>query len=54
MEVGCALACVAIGRAKIAVYIALGVSSSNVLTKETRSTYWADLRRSPPKVNDAD
>jgi hypothetical protein len=34
--------------------MALGVSRSNVLTKKTRSTDWADLRKSPPKVDDAD
>jgi len=34
--------------------MALGVSRSNVLTKKTRSTNWADLRKSPPKLDDAD
>ena len=34
--------------------MALGVSRSNVLTKKTRSTDWADLRKSPPKADDAD
>jgi putative transposase len=36
------------------VCLALGVSRSNVLTKKTRSTDWADLRKSPPKADDAD
>lgn len=34
--------------------MALGVSHSNVLTKKTRSSDWADLRKSPPKADDAD
>ena len=50
----CALACIARGRAIRAVCMALGVSRSNVLTKKTRSTDWADLRKSPPKADDAD
>ena len=33
---------------------ALGVSRSNILTKKTRSSDWADLRKSPPKADDAD
>jgi hypothetical protein len=31
----------------------LGVSRSNVLTKKTRSSDWADLSKSPPKVDEA-
>ena len=34
--------------------MALGVSRSNVLTKKTRSSEWTDLRKSPPKAEDAD
>ncbi len=34
--------------------LALGVSRSNVLTKKTRSSDWTDLRKSPPKADDAD
>ena len=34
--------------------MALGVSRSNVLTEKTRSSDWADLRKSPPKADDAD
>ncbi len=34
--------------------IALGLSRSNVLTKKTRSSDWTDLRKSPPKLDDAD
>jgi len=34
--------------------MALGVSRSNVLTKKTRSSEWADLRKSPPKGDDAE
>ncbi len=33
---------------------ALSISRRNVLTKKTRSTYWADLRKSPPRADDAD
>ncbi len=50
----CALACIARGRAVRAVCTALGVLRSNVLTKKTRSFDWADLRKSPPKADDAD
>ncbi len=32
----------------------LGVSRSNVLTKKTRSSEWAYLRKSPPRTDDAD
>ena len=49
-KVDCALACIARGRAIRAVCMALGVSRSNVLTKKTRSSDWADLRKSPPKT----
>jgi putative transposase len=34
--------------------MALGVSRSNVLTKKTRSSKWADLRKSPPRAYDKD
>jgi putative transposase len=34
--------------------MALGVSRSKILTKKSRSTDWADLRKSPPKADDAD
>ena len=34
--------------------MALGVSRSKVLSKKTRSTDWADLRKSLPKADDAD
>ena len=34
--------------------MALGLSRSNVLTKKTRSSDWADLRKSPSKADDAD
>ena len=34
--------------------MALSISRSNVLTKKTRSSDWADLRKSPPKADDAD
>ncbi len=34
--------------------MALGVSRSNVLTKKTRPSEWTDLRKSPPKADDAD
>jgi hypothetical protein len=34
--------------------MALGVSRSNVLNKKTRSSEWAVLRKSPPKLDDAD
>ncbi len=50
----CALACIDRERAVRAVCMTLGVSHSNVLTKKTRSTDWADLRKSPPKADDAD
>ncbi len=33
---------------------ALSISRSNVLTKKTRSSDWADFRKSPPKADDAD
>jgi len=33
---------------------ALSISRSNVLTKKTRSSDWADLRKSPPKADDVD
>ena len=33
--------------------MALGVSRSKVLTNKTRSTDWADLRKSPPKADNA-
>jgi transposase-like protein len=49
-----ALACIAWGRAIRTVCMELGVSRSNVLTKKTRSSDWADLRNSPPKADDAD
>jgi len=52
--VDCALACIARGRAIRAVCTALSISRSNVLTKKTRSSDWADLRKSPPKADDAD
>ena len=45
---------IARGRAIRAVCMALGVSCSNVLTKKTRSTDWAGLRKSPLKLEDAD
>jgi hypothetical protein len=32
----------------------LSSSRSKVLTKKNRSTDWADLRKSPPKADDAD
>jgi putative transposase len=31
-----------------------GVPRSNVSTKKTRSFDWADLRKSPPRTDDAD
>jgi len=34
--------------------MALSISRSNVLTKKTRSSEWADLRKSPPRTDDAD
>ena len=34
--------------------MALSISRSNVLTKKTRSTNWADLRKSPPRADDTD
>jgi hypothetical protein len=34
--------------------MALGVSRSNVLTKQTRSSEWVDLRKSPPRAEDTD
>ena len=34
--------------------VALDVLRSNVLTKKTRSYEWTDLRKSPPKADDAD
>jgi hypothetical protein len=34
--------------------MALSVSRSNVLTKKTRSSDWADLRKSPPRADDRD
>jgi hypothetical protein len=36
------------------VFLALSVSRSNGLTKKTRSSEWADLRKSPPKTDDTD
>jgi hypothetical protein len=33
---------------------ALSISRRNVLTKKTRSSDWADLRKSPPKADDSD
>ncbi len=53
-KVDYALACIARGLPVRAVCMALGVSRSNVLTKKTRSSDWADLRKSPPKADDAD
>ncbi len=49
-KVDCALACIASGRAVRAVCMAWSTSRSNVLTKKTRSSDWADLRKSgiPP------
>ena len=34
--------------------MALGVSRINILTLKTRSSDWADLRKSLPKADDAD
>ena len=34
--------------------MALSISRSNVLTKKTRSSEWADLRKSPPRADDTD
>ena len=34
--------------------MALSISRSNVLTKKTRSSDWADLRKSPPKADATD
>ena len=34
--------------------MALGESRSNVLTKKTRSSGWADLRKLPPRADVAD
>ena len=34
--------------------MALGVSRSNVLIKKTRSSEWTDLRKSPPRTDDAE
>ena len=34
--------------------MALSISRSNVLTKKTCSFDWADLRKSPPNLDDAD
>jgi putative transposase len=53
-KVDCALACIARGRAIRAVCMALGVSRINVLTNKTRSSDWTDLRKSPPRTDDAD
>jgi hypothetical protein len=53
-KVDCTLACIARGRAIIAGHLALGVFRSNVLNKKTSSSYWADLRKSPPKDDIAD
>ena len=50
----CALACIARGLAISTVFLALGVSRSNVLAKKIRSIDWADLRKSSPKVDFAD
>ncbi len=50
----CALACIARGRAIRAVCTALSISRSNLLTNKARSTDWTDLRKSPPKADDAD
>jgi hypothetical protein len=36
------------------VCIELGVSRSNVLTKKTGSSDWADLRKLPPKADDVE
>jgi hypothetical protein len=36
------------------VCLALGVSRRNLLNKKTRSSEWTDLRKSPPKSDDAD
>jgi hypothetical protein len=36
------------------VCLALDISRSNVLTKKTRSSEWTDLRKSPPKSDDAE
>jgi len=47
------LACIARGRAIRAVCMLMGVLRSNILIKKTRSSDWADLRKSPPKVDDA-
>ena len=53
-KVDCALACIGRGRAVRAVCMAVGVTRSNVSTKKTRSSEWADLRKSPPKADDSD
>lgn len=34
--------------------MALGVSRRNVLSMKTHSSEWTDLRKSPPKADDAD
>ena len=50
----CALACISRGRTIRVVCTALSISRSNLLTKKTRSSDWAILRKSPPKADDAD
>jgi hypothetical protein len=47
-----ALASIARGRAEGVVCMVLSISRNNVLTKK-RSSDWADLRKSPPKADDA-
>jgi putative transposase len=52
-KVDCAIASIARGRAVRVVCQALGVSRNHVMAKKDRATDWADLRRSPPKSDDA-
>jgi putative transposase len=52
--VDCVLAYIARKLAVRAVFTALNISHSNVLTKKPRPSDWADLRKSPPKADDDD